>query len=115
MQHLFNSVGRLIPSLDLQSYNVYYGTQTRNYGPPIPVENDTSFTLSGLDEGATYFFAVSAVDTSGNESGYSEEVTKSIPFTDNPYQLLWSPNDRSNPTSLGQCDHLRRRLYFSFT
>ena len=88
------------PELDLQSYNVYYGTQTRSYGPPIPVENGNSFTLSGLDEGATYFFAVSAVDTSGNESGYSEEVTKSIPFTDNPYQLLWSPNDRSNPTSL---------------
>ena len=85
---------------DLQSYNVYYGTKTRNYAPPIPVDNSTSYTLSGLDEGATYFFAVSAVDTSGNESGYSEEIAKTIQFVDNPYQLLWSPNNRSNPTRL---------------
>lgn len=85
---------------DLHSYNVYFGTQSRNYGPPIPVDQNPTHTVSGLTEGNTYYFAVTAVDTSGNESGYSEEISESIPLIENRYQLMWSPNDRSNPTSL---------------
>ena len=85
------------PESDLQSYNVYYGTQTRSYGPPIPVGNGTSYTLSGLEEGGTYFFAVSAVDTSGNESGYSEEISKQIASSDSqpPVISITSPTSDS--------------------
>ena len=60
---------------DFSSYNLYYGTKSRNYAPPIPVGKATSYSVDHLTEGVTYYFAVTAIDTSGNESGYSEEDT----------------------------------------
>ena len=65
---------------DLNGYRVYYGESSRQYGPFIPVPSDSAqtYTVEGLQEGKTYFFAVTAVDTSGNESGFSKEVVKTI-------------------------------------
>ena len=60
---------------DLSSYNIYYGTASRAYGSPIPLGNVTSRTIDGLIEGQTYYFALTAQDTSGNESGYSSEIS----------------------------------------
>jgi len=89
---------------DISSYNVYFGTQSRNYGLPIPAGNTTSYTVDNLTAGTTYYFALTAVDTSGNESGYSSEVvanaTSSEPATED-YQLLLSTNsNRSNAVKL---------------
>jgi len=89
---------------DISNYNVYYGTQSRNYGLPIPAGNTTSYTIDNLTEGITYYFALTALDTSGNESGYSAEVvanaTSSEPATED-YQLLLSYNsNRSNAVKL---------------
>jgi hypothetical protein len=65
---------------DLAGYRIYYGISSRSYGPYIPLDkNVTSYTLNALVEGRTYYFALTAVDTSGNESGFSEEVSKNIP------------------------------------
>jgi hypothetical protein len=67
---------------DLDGYRVYYGVQSRSYGPYIPIgKTVTSYTLNGLVAGRTYYFALTAVDTSGNESGYSTEVSKIISAT----------------------------------
>ncbi|MFW5640369.1 MAG: fibronectin type III domain-containing protein, partial [Thermodesulfobacteriota bacterium] len=66
---------------DLNGYYAYCGEASRNYGPPVPVGKNSSYTMSNLDEGKTYYFAVSAVDTAGNESGYSTELSKTIPTT----------------------------------
>jgi len=64
---------------DLGGYRIYYGTQSRHYGPYIPVDKAVSeYTLNGLVDGRTYYFALTAVDTSGNESGFSAEVSKTI-------------------------------------
>ncbi len=64
---------------DLAGYRIYYGTSSRSYGPYISVDkNTTSYTINNLTEGQTYYFALTAVDTSGNESGYSQEVSKVI-------------------------------------
>ena len=60
---------------DLAGYKVYYGTASHSYGPPIVVGKQTTYTVTGLGIG-TYFFAVTAYDTSGNESGFSNEVSK---------------------------------------
>ncbi len=62
---------------DLAGYKVYYGTSSRNYTETIDVGNTTTYQITGLSEG-TYYFAVTAYDTSGNESDYSEEVSKSF-------------------------------------
>ena len=61
---------------DLAGYRVYYGTSSRNYPNSISVGKVTSATISGLTIGTKYYIALKAVDTSGNLSGYSAEVTK---------------------------------------
>ncbi len=86
---------------DLQEYNVYYGTQPRSYGPPIPVDKSATYTLSGLDEGMVYYFAVSAVDNNGNESGFSEEISKTIASSDAqpPTVTITSPTSAQTLTT----------------
>ena len=61
---------------DLAGYRVFYGTSSRNYPNSISVGKVTSATISGLTKGIRYYIALKAVDTSGNLSGYSVEVTK---------------------------------------
>jgi hypothetical protein len=65
---------------DLAGYKVYQGTGSGTYGAPITTlpKTTTSFTATGLQNGTTYFFVVTAYDNSGNESTYSNEVSKSI-------------------------------------
>jgi hypothetical protein len=64
---------------NLAGYRVHIGTTTGNYLLPIDVGNATSHKLTGLSPGQTYYFAVTAYNTSGIESGYSNEASKSIP------------------------------------
>jgi hypothetical protein len=59
---------------DLDGYKIYYGTSPGNYGPPTDVGDVTSYALSGLTEGVRYYIALTAYDTSNNESGKSGEV-----------------------------------------
>ncbi len=66
------------PLTDLKGYKVYYGTESNNYSENIDVGNVTNYTVSNLSDGTTYYFAVTAYDTSGNESDYSNEVSKTI-------------------------------------
>lgn len=59
---------------DLAGYKLYYGTSSGNYTMSHDVGNQTSYTLQGLENGQTYYIAVTAYDTSGNESTFSAEV-----------------------------------------
>lgn len=65
---------------DLAGYKVYRGTSPGTYGAPIATlqGNVTNYVATGLQLGTTYYFAVTAYDTAGNESSYSNEVSKSI-------------------------------------
>ncbi|MBW2581115.1 MAG: fibronectin type III domain-containing protein, partial [Deltaproteobacteria bacterium] len=60
---------------NLAGYKVYCGTASRDYDVTVDVGSQTSYTLSNLEEGKTYYFAVTAYDTSGNESNFSGEVS----------------------------------------
>ena len=64
------------PSLSegVTGYRVYVGLSSANYNAPIVIGNQTSHTVTGLSTG-TYYFAVTAFDASGNESGFSNEVS----------------------------------------
>lgn len=70
-----------IPDPDVAGYRVYYGTAAGKYGQVrgqgLPTRA-TSHTVDGLQSGMRYYFAVTAVDSDGNESGFSQEVTKLI-------------------------------------
>lgn len=66
---------------DLAGYKVYVGTQSGLYtfpGSPVTIGSITSYTIINLPAGQTYFFALSAYDSQGNESTLSAEVSKSI-------------------------------------
>ena len=67
------------PLTDLAGYKIYYGTASRSYSQIIDVGNVTTSTISSLNNGATYYFAVTAYDALGIESGYSNEVSKTTP------------------------------------
>jgi hypothetical protein len=59
---------------DMAGYKVYYGTASRVYNWFFDAGNVTTYTATGLPDGATYYFAATAYDTSGIESAYSAEA-----------------------------------------
>jgi cellulose 1,4-beta-cellobiosidase len=67
----------------LSGYRVYFGTAAGGYlqprGQGVAVGDVTTYTVAGLSGGSRYFFAVTAFDTLGFESGFSNEVFKDIP------------------------------------
>ena len=74
-------------------YNVYYGVASRNYTSVVSAGNTGQATINGLTSGTTYFFAVTAYDATGLESGYSDEISYTVPFPTNtlPTITLTSP------------------------
>ncbi|WHZ24884.1 MAG: hypothetical protein OJF47_003996 [Nitrospira sp.] len=63
---------------DLAGYRVYVGTSSGLYGSPIDVGKAMAYAMANLKVGITYYSAVTAYDTSGNESLHSSEVSKSV-------------------------------------
>ena len=65
-------------SPDLEGYKIYLATASGGYGAPIAtVPMDiTNYTVTGLETGTTYFFVVTAYNSSGTESSFSNEVSK---------------------------------------
>src|SRR6202007_2266246 len=53
---------------DIAVYRIWYGTISHNYTQQINVGNITTTTVSNLTNGLTYFFAVTAYDTTSFES-----------------------------------------------
>jgi predicted RNA-binding protein with TRAM domain len=60
-------------------YKLYYGGASRSYTNVINLGNVTNAAVSGLTEGKTYFFAVTAYDEAGDESYYSDETIYVVP------------------------------------
>ena len=85
---------------DIAGYNVYYkedssslpfnGIGSTEGASPINVHDQTTTTISGLDPSRTYYIAVTAYNTSGLESPYSNIVT-SLPVN-NPPPDTTAPN-----------------------
>jgi len=62
------------PTQGATGYHVYYGTQSGTYLPTFITTNSTSATISGLQDCATYFVAVKAVNASGESLDFSNEL-----------------------------------------
>ena len=63
----------------LAGYKVYYGESSNTYTGSVDTGTQTSYTVTDLSEGKTYYFAVTAYGTTGySESGYSNEVSKIV-------------------------------------
>ncbi len=74
------------PEPDIYGYKVFYGTESRNYTHEVDVTGptNTSVQITDLEPGNTYYFAVKAVDISGQESDFSEEVSKTFELPNVP-------------------------------
>ena len=87
--------------LDLAGYKIYYGKGSGIYESQVYVGNVTSYHLTGLEEGKQYYFAVTALDFSGNESKFSNEVETVISESTSDDQE--SDNETNNTqTFIGQ-------------
>lgn len=67
------------PLTGVAGYKLYYGLTSRMYDFIKTVHNQTTYAVSGLEPGRTYYFAVTAYDASGNESHFSDEMSVTIP------------------------------------
>jgi chitinase len=96
---------------DLAGYYLYYktgssgapynGTEANEGDSPIQVplgdlsdQENPSYTITGLSDTETYFFVVTAYNTDGHESGYSNEVSYQPPST-SPLSTLSISGDYS--------------------
>ncbi len=68
------------PVTGLSGYRVFYGTASGQYGQSlsVPSAGVTSVVVEGLSSGTTWYFAAKAVTSSGVESDYSQEASKTL-------------------------------------
>jgi len=80
---------------DVAGYKIYYGTESGRYSyPPVDAGNMTRYTINDLDETRTYYFAVTAYASAGEESKFSPEAATFNEFTGTaqifPRELKWN-------------------------
>ena len=63
---------------NLSGYKIYYGTASRKYTQTVAVSGAATLQKTVALSPGTWYFSVTAVDTTGAESAYSAEVSKSI-------------------------------------
>jgi len=94
----------------LLGYNIYYGTAPRVYSGKVSVgSTKTNATIYNLQPGQTYYFAVTAANTAGEESDYSDEVSYAAPGISNTAptangQNLTTPEDTATSITLTGSD-----------
>jgi hypothetical protein len=71
----------------VSGYNVYYGGESGAYTNMTSTGIIPDAVVSGLVEGATYYFAVTAFDANGLESFFSNEVIYTVPVGAGAVQL----------------------------
>jgi hypothetical protein len=74
---LENSDGTAL--VDLAGYRVYLGLESGSYSSVIDIDSIgiTSYVIDNLQPG-TYYISVTAYDSEGNESVYSNELSKLV-------------------------------------
>lgn len=91
---------------DLAGYNVWWGTQAGIYPGSQDAGTATNDIIEGLNEGTTYYIAVTAYDLAGNESAKSQwaSITPDLTpptfsniasgsITENTVTITWNTNE----------------------
>jgi len=65
------------PSIDtnVAGYKIYFGVASQTYTNSVAVGDVTNTTITGLADNTTYFFAATTYDSTGAESGFSNEAS----------------------------------------
>lgn len=66
------------PLTDLAGFNIYWGAESRSYGTPHTIADPNATEWEANLPPGRYYFALTAFDRDGSESGYSNEVIKTI-------------------------------------
>ncbi|OGU10968.1 MAG: hypothetical protein A2075_04075 [Geobacteraceae bacterium GWC2_58_44] len=75
---------------DLAGYRLHTGNVPGSYQQSVDVGKQTSYTLGSLSDGASYYFAVTAYNTAGLESQYSNEIKKTALASTATYSITAS-------------------------
>ena len=67
------------PDTNVTGYVLYYGNVSGTYTSRLDVDTNTTTTVTGLAEGSTYYFVVTAYSAVGLESAPSNEVGFIVP------------------------------------
>ncbi|MFC2059965.1 hypothetical protein ACFLTZ_02575 [Chloroflexota bacterium] len=91
---------------DFAGYNIYRGLSSGNYTQIESLWASSSYTDTGLTNGVTYYYVVTAVDLASNESGNSDEdsTTPFNPpitlidddFEGTPWDASWDGNETTD-------------------
>ena len=85
-------------------YRLYSGTSSNTYDDIIEVGNVAEYTVTGLDSGVTYFFALKAHATGVLDSPFSDELPYTVPETtptaDTTPPTIVSINSTGTPNKL---------------
>jgi len=72
---------------NVAGYNIYYGVASQSYTTTINVGNVTNATISGLIPGVTYYFSATTYDSLGEQSGFSNETSYTVPAAPSNTQM----------------------------
>jgi fibronectin type 3 domain-containing protein len=75
------------PSVGITGYKIYVGTSSGNYSQSYDAGNNLEYAVLNISENVVYYFAATAYDSWGNESGYSNEISYKIGKPSPPGQL----------------------------
>ena len=89
-----------VTSSSLAGYMVYYGPAAGNYTTSIDVGNTTSYAVTGLVDGTTYHFVATAYDATHTQSGYSNDVSATVPYAVPVAQFSASTTSGTAPLAL---------------
>ncbi|MCB9772147.1 MAG: fibronectin type III domain-containing protein [Candidatus Omnitrophica bacterium] len=104
--HIHSAVGEInqvkliwdaVPSAT--SYKIYYGTSPNVFGTPVVVDNVTQYIVAGLEGDTQYYFAVAAVNSTGE--GKKSHVTKATTLSDSQVSVP-TASIMIDPTSISQ-------------
>jgi hypothetical protein len=87
---------------DIAGFKLYYGLISGVYAFVKTLGNQTSYALSGLEPGQTYYIVLTTIDSAGNESRLSDELTVAAPLTFDQSLLL-----TQDPIKRGQLSQFR--------
>jgi len=84
-----------VTNAPIAGYRLYWGIAPHTYTQVVQAGPSPSATVSGLSNGVTYYFAVTAYNTNGVESGFSSEISITSGGTNLPVITLTSPTNNS--------------------
>ena len=85
---------------DLAGYRLHYGNSPRakaTYTQTVPINNKYATSLELTLPDGVYYFALTAVDLAGNESGFSSEVMAEISEVTSPPPPPGQPGQPGRP------------------